>query len=289
MKCLKCSNEKFEIKKIWFTPEIKNQLIEVEVPCFVCKNCGSTLMDSAQMNILRRAAADRYRELNSLLTSAQIINYRECLGMSQAAFARHLNVGEASIKRWETYFIQDNSQNDHIKLKCDQLYAETNYLNIYWKYQESDIFSGNKKFSLEFFKQIALYLVTKTHESIIFLNKLHFYVDFYHFKKYGVSITGARYVPLKYGPCPDQYRIIYDSFERNGILKSRENNKYKTQVKPDLTVFNDQERETLEYIYNIYIKHGALYLYELSHKEKGYIDTTECTFINYAHARNLKI
>ncbi len=69
MKCLKCSNDKFKIGKVQFSPEIKNQQLEVEVPCFVCKNCGATLMDSAQMNVLRRAAADRYRELNALLTS----------------------------------------------------------------------------------------------------------------------------------------------------------------------------------------------------------------------------
>lgn len=289
MKCLKCSNDKFEIKKSQFAPEIKNQLLEVEVPCFVCKNCGATLMDSAQMNILRRAAADRYRELNALLTSKQIIKYRECLGMSQAAFARYLNVGEASIKRWETYFIQDNSQDDHIKLKCDASYAETNYLNVHWKCQEPDIFSGNKKFSLELFKQIALYLVSKTHESIIFLNKLHFYIDFYHFKKNETSITGARYIPLKYGPCPDQYKIIYDSFESNGILNNLKNNKYNTTTEPDLSVFDDQEKESIEYIYNIFTNRGARYLYELSHKEKGYKDTSECTFISYEYANDLKI
>lgn len=289
MKCLKCSNEKFEIERARFTPEIKNQLMEVEVPCFVCKECGATLMDSSQMNALRRAAADRYRELNQLLTSVQIVKYREGLGMSQAAFARYLNVGEASIKRWETYFIQDNSQDDHIKLRCDESYAETNYLNVHWKYQEPDIFSGNKKFSLEIFKQIALYLATKTRESIIFINKLHFYIDFYHFKKYGTSITGARYVPLKYGPCPDQYKIIYDSLEKNGILYGHEKNKYNTQTEPDLTVFDDQEKETLEYIYAIYSKRGARFLYDLSHKEKGYIDTSECTFISYEYANSLKI
>lgn len=289
MKCLKCSNDEFEIKRSRFDPEIKNQVVEVEVPCFACKKCGATLMDSAQMNILRRAAADRYRELNNLLTAEQIVKYREAMGMSQAAFARYLNVGEASIKRWETYFIQDNSQDDHIKLKCDESYAETNYLNVHWKFQKPDIFSGNKKFSLELFKNITLFLVTKTHESMIFLNKLHFYIDFYHFKKYGVSITGARYVPLKYGPCPDQYKSIYDSFDKNGILSSPEKFKYDTQIQPDLTIFDEQEKATLEYIYSLYSKRGARYLYDLSHKEKGYKDTSECTFISYEYANDLKI
>ena len=46
--------------------------------------------------------------------------------MSQAAFANYLKVGEASIKRWETYFVQDVVQDDHIRLKCDEAYAEVN-------------------------------------------------------------------------------------------------------------------------------------------------------------------
>jgi hypothetical protein len=44
--------------------------------------------------------------------------------MSQTAFASYLKVGEASIKRWETYYVQDVVQDDHIRLKCDEAYAE---------------------------------------------------------------------------------------------------------------------------------------------------------------------
>jgi hypothetical protein len=52
------------------------------------------------------------------LTSEEIINYRALLGMSQVAFANYLKVGEASIKRWETYFVQDVVQDDHIRFRC---------------------------------------------------------------------------------------------------------------------------------------------------------------------------
>lgn len=62
------------------------------------------------MNFLRRFAADAYRKKHNLLTSDQIIRYRESLGMSQTAFANYLKVEEASVKRWETYYIQDNVQ-----------------------------------------------------------------------------------------------------------------------------------------------------------------------------------
>jgi len=89
--------------------------------------------------------------------------------MSQIQFARYLNVGEASIKRWETCFIQDASQDDHIRVKCDAAYAEMNFLNVHWKLDEPDIFSGNKKFNLQIFKQVALFLAKETKASLIYV------------------------------------------------------------------------------------------------------------------------
>lgn len=246
-------------------------------------------MDANQMNSLRREAADRYRQLNGLLTSKEIIAYREALDMSQAAFARYLNVGEASVKRWETYFIQDASQDDHIRLRCDQAYAEINFLNIYWKFHKADVFSGWKKFSLERFKAVGLYFLEKAQISLLFLNKIHFYADFLHFKKHGHSITGARYTPLKYGPCPDQFKILYEAFENKGLIQRHGEHSYKAKVEADLALFDDQERATLEELYSMFKRRGGKGLYNLSHEEKGFTDTPECRFISYDYAKDLKI
>ncbi len=289
MNCLKCGCNKFFNQQVRFRPEVKEQVVEVILQSKVCENCKTPLVDAQQMNILRRAAADKYRELNQLLTSSQIIDYRENLGMSQAAFARYLSVGEASIKRWETYYIQDASQDEHIRIKCDEACAETNFLDVYWKRHKEDAFSGNRKFNLQIFKNVALYLVKQTRESIIYLNKLHFYTDFLHFKKYGTSITGARYTPLKYGPCPDQYRTIYSSFVNRRYLKENENHSYEVLIAPDLTIFDDCEQETLQYVCDLAISKGVKELYNLSHEEKGYVNTAECAFIDYKFAEDLLI
>lgn len=120
MKCLKCNKTQFIEQKVRFTPEIKGETLEVLVPCMVCENCESPFMDTKQMSVLRRYSADKYKENHNLLTSSQIIAYREELRMSQSVFARYLGVGEASVKRWETYYIQDTSQNELIRLKCDE-------------------------------------------------------------------------------------------------------------------------------------------------------------------------
>jgi hypothetical protein len=246
-------------------------------------------MDANQMNLLRRAAADKYRERHGLLTSAQIIGYRESLGLSQSAFASYLKVGEASVKRWETYYIQDASQDENIRLKCDEAYAETNYLNILWKHQEPDSCNGRRKFSFERFKNVVLYLVTKTRADLLFLNKLHFYVDFLHFKKFGTSITGARYIPLKLGPCPDQYKELYDSLENKGVIQKKGKHGYKANVEPDLSVFDEHERQTLEHVFRIFKLRGKQEILDMSHLEKGFIETEENAFINYKYAKDLQL
>ena len=75
MKCLNCDCEKFEIKNTRFTPEIRGEEVETVAPSFVCTNCQTPLMDSEQMNVLRKKAMDKYRKQHNLLTSEEIVKY----------------------------------------------------------------------------------------------------------------------------------------------------------------------------------------------------------------------
>lgn len=288
MKCLNCDSEKFESKNIRFNPEIKGEEVEVVVPSFVCTKCQTPLMDGEQMNVLRRRAADKYRKMHNLLTSEEIIKYRALLGMSQAAFANYLKVGEASIKRWETYYVQDVVQDDHIRLKCDEAYAELNALEVHWKSHSSDVYSGNRPFCLELFKQAVRYLVGFT-KSPLFLNKALFYSDFKHFQLHGVSITGARYVHLEYGPCPDQFQNIYKLFLLKGVLIPGGHHILKSTEKPDLTVFSDSEREILEFVAKIVHKDGGKALLNLSHEERAFKKTEPLQLISYEFSEDIRI
>lgn len=288
MKCLNCDYEKFESRNLRFNPEIKGEEVEVVVPSFVCARCQTPFMDGEQMNVLRRRAADKYREQHKLLTSQEIIHYRALLGMSQAAFANYLKVGEASIKRWETYFVQDVVQDDHIRLKCDEAYAELNALEVHWKSQSSDIYSGNRTFCLELFKQAVRYLIGFT-KSPLFLNKALFYADFKHFQQHGMSITGARYVHLEYGPCPDQFQNIYQLLLARGVLMSGGYHILKSIGQPDLSVFSDSEREALELVAQIAQKDGGQRLLKVSHEEQAFKKTEPFQLISYALSKTLKI
>ena len=288
MKCLNCDCEEFESKNIRFNPEIKGEEVEVVVPSFICTKCQTPLMDGEQMNVLRRSAADKYRKQHNLLTSQEIIKYRASLGMSQAAFANYLKVGEASIKRWETYYVQDVVQDDHIRLKCDEAYAELNALEVNWKSHSSDIFSGNRPFCLELFKQAVRYLIEFT-KSPLFLNKALFYSDFKHFQLHEKSITGARYVHLEYGPCPDQYQNIYQLFLSKGVLIPGKQYTLKSTEKPVLSVFSDSEKEVLEFVARLAKADGGQKLLQISHEEEAYKKTNSLELISYKLSKELKI
>lgn len=288
MNCLQCNGKEFEEKNCRFTPEIKGEEVEVVVPAMVCNMCHSTFMNDEHMSGLRKAAVDVYRKRHKLLTSEEIVNFRSLFGMSQAAFANYLKVGEASIKRWETYFVQDVGQDEHIRLKCDEAYAEYSALNVSWKTHPPDVYSGNRRFSWELFKQAVRYLVEFA-KSPLFLNKALFYADFKHYQLYGVSITGARYAHLEYGPCPKQYENLIYFMLHEGALIQTKGHTLKTKEKADLSFFGDSEKQVLELIAKLAKPDGGKKLLNLSHQEDAFIKSESMALISYEFAKHLKI
>ncbi|NGX63984.1 MAG: hypothetical protein KR126chlam6_01407 [Candidatus Anoxychlamydiales bacterium] len=288
MKCLHCDGDKFEEKNCRFTPEVKGEEVEIVVPAMVCTKCNIPLMNDAQMSQLRKAAADTYRKAHGLLTSEEIVNFRSLFDMSQAAFANYLKIGEASIKRWETYFVQDISQDEHIRLKCDEAYAEYSALNVHWKSHPPDIYSGNRRFSWELFKQAVRYLIKFT-KSPLFLNKALFYIDFKHYQLNGMSITGTRYAHLEYGPCPQQYENLIDFMIREGTLIQSDGHTLKSIETADLSIFSDSEKEILELVANLAKPDGGKKLLKLSHQEDAYKNSESMALISYEFAKHLKI
>jgi hypothetical protein len=236
-------------------------------------------MDAHQMDLLRSAASDQYRKDHNLLTSQQIINYRKFLHLSQPAFAEHLKVGEASIKRWESYFIQDASQDDHIRVKCDLLRAKENYNSLLALYDKPNKYNGNKKFSLELFRNVALYFQNNHARCYSDLNKLHFYLDFLHFKRYKESVTGAKYISLRDGPCP--YEFI--------ASRTHERFPYKSTQRHNPALFDTLESDTLATISSYYKTHGSAKFDALCCKEKAYQSTTDFDFLNYTYAKDLTL
>ena len=119
MICFKCKCEEFATKLAVVTQVVRDEQLDVETPVSVCISCGWQTLGKGQTDELRKRAADAYRQKNGLLTSAEIVSRRKSLGMSQSDFAAYLRVGEASVKRLETWQIQDTGKDKRIRLKSD--------------------------------------------------------------------------------------------------------------------------------------------------------------------------
>lgn len=283
MKCLECGNEKFTVKDVPETVDFKGLTITVSTPSYVCDSCNFTLTDTEQMNAFRRAVSDKYRQIKGLLTSEEIKAYRNRLDMSQEQFADYLKVGVASIKRWETYFIQDESQDDHIRLKC-----ENNEL-IDFITSIPSINTGYKRFDFQLIKNVILRLIP-VFKSPLFINKALFYADFLHYKKYQKGITGLTYCSLNNGPCPDNYGIIFKILlEKGDIAKDGGFNLLGLKETDDYDLANT-EVEVIDQILQIGEQRGANFIFELSHKEPAYLkNCKDFKKISYKDAQSLKI
>lgn len=126
MICLKCDCEKFEVGEAGVRQEFRGENLTVRTPVMVCQNCGWQTVGKGQLDELRKRTADAYRQKHNLLMSTQIHAHREALGMSQREFAKALGVGEASVKRWETWLVQEKSSDELIRMKVAQLLEERN-------------------------------------------------------------------------------------------------------------------------------------------------------------------
>jgi len=118
MICLECDHEAFTVGEAEVRQEFRGESLLVKTPVMVCSNCGWHTVGNDQIDELRQRTADAYRKAHGLLTSAQIKAMRQSLKMTQRQFADFLRVGEASVKRWKTWLVQDASSDELVRVKC---------------------------------------------------------------------------------------------------------------------------------------------------------------------------
>jgi putative zinc finger/helix-turn-helix YgiT family protein len=123
MTCKTCNVEMDE-KLVELEDEYRGETLTVSATGYVCPQCNGDWFGLDDVAEYGRHVADAYRRKHRLLTSNDIREARERLGMSQEAFARFLDVGAASVKRWEWGLVQDRSLDKLIRVLTDPNEAE---------------------------------------------------------------------------------------------------------------------------------------------------------------------
>ena len=164
----------------------------------------------------------------------------------------------------------------------------------------SDLTSGFKEYDLDKLENMILYLVKRLNgEFITKLNKILWYCDFLHFKESSVSITGAQYVHLQYGPVPNGYDFVTDMMQRERLLDKKEivfntredvlGEKLTALVEPDESMFSEKEIQVMNFVTDTFRNYTATSIKNKSHQEIAYTRTEDGEIISYEYAKELSL
>jgi putative zinc finger/helix-turn-helix YgiT family protein len=330
-----CSNCERETRLELVTKEevirVRNKPIKIELQYLRCVECGDEAFDPG-LNVDPFSLAYRkYRKEYGFLQPEEIREWRKANKLTQGELAKLLGVGGATISRYENGALQDPSHEKLLRLAM-------NPSNLLQLIEESEgVFTESKKRRLiEGLEQVqaggnsidSTIMVSlgnykpneysgyrrldleKLYSAILFfckegvlktkLNKLLFYADFKHYKGYAISITGARYAHIPFGPAPDNYEIYYGALSSKKAIQFMEEiypakrggepvvgEIIKAVKKPDLSLFAASELRIMASVQEDFEKYNAREITDFSHKEVGYQETEDGGTISYDYAKKL--
>ncbi|MDB4444425.1 DUF4065 domain-containing protein [bacterium] len=266
-KVIKCSNGhgKMMLKK--FRKNINFRGIDLTYlsEVYACPVCGVKASDTEPTATAQREISDAYRKAVYLLTGKEIREGRKKLKLSQDALARRMNVGIASIKRWEGGLIQTKSMDRALRLVLRGRISEDHY-------------NGNRTFSipriklvLKQFESILGKTILKKRDKMLFAAKYLWYADMVAFRETEKSMTGSTYAALPYGPQLNNYRDLIDEIKCASETSAER-----------LTL---EEKRIIAKIAETFPQEKLIY--EASHKEKIWEKKTTGAIIPYSDSFDL--
>lgn len=312
------------------TYEIFGEKIDVDAKVRTCLECGEQLYDEELDNVTLVNAYNIYRQRHKLLTAEEIRQIREQYGLSQRGFSKLLNWGDKTIHRYENGSLQDKAHNslliflrdpqnmreylsnnetgidavqkERLEKKLDDLEPEIErnnndrFISSYFLKKPS-IENGYKVFDFEKFYAAVLFFANTCDGLLkVKLLKLLNYSDMIFYKENGVSITGAQYVHLPYGPVPQHYDVLFGMLEALKIIHvdiKIDNGYEKHQIIPDCndyeSILSADEISVLQRVYKKFENFGSKEISQYAHKEIGYMETRQGEIISYDYAKNVEL
>ena len=199
---------KMVLKKAKQRMTFRGVKIIVPMEQYRCTVCGVEAGTVNQTARIQKTIADAYRKAANLLTGNEIVEKRKRLGLTQETLAKRMNVGIASIKRWEGGTIQSKSMDHALRIA---LVGQS----------IGDSCTGNREFSipriklvLKEFESVLGKHILKKNDKMLFAAKYLWYADMVAHREKGESLTGSTYAALPYGPQLNNYKdLIQDIIE----------------------------------------------------------------------------
>ncbi|HEY3282616.1 MAG TPA: type II TA system antitoxin MqsA family protein [Armatimonadota bacterium] len=314
------------------TLRVKGEEITHRIRLRICDTCGAEVYDEELDTVSQAAAFNEYRRRHDIPGPEELRSLREAYGLSQRDAAAILGFGEVSFHRYENGSVPDKAHANLLRdlrdpwevlkllLGSGDALPETRsadvearvrqrawentpakvrqVLDVATQRRRDDPYTGNRKFCAELLREMMVFFVHRLRGSYkTKVNKLLFYSDFLHFRHFGVSISGATYVHLTFGPVPDQYEDYLFQLEAfDEALERREVMLQTGDVVEQLVatraatmdLFSSTAERVLESVAAHFEGMTSKQVVELSHEEPAYQETTPKERIPYTFAAQLR-
>lgn len=129
------------------------------------------------------------------------------------------------------------------------------------------------------------------------LNKLFYYLDFISYRDRKESVTGETYVHLQMGPFAVQLqdKIIKEAKEKKLIIQKKdeslkfgERNRYQVLAIPDVSVFDDYEKELLDNICKTFKEWKTDQMIAQTHSEAPWVFSDANKSLDYKNADDIE-
>lgn len=312
------------------TLNFRKEEFTVKQRFYLCEDSGerftSTQLDELNLSLVYNA----YRAKHHILSPEEIKETREKYGLSAVKMSEILGFGSNSFGLYERGEIPSLANSKLLKLASDpesflQLVndweidnagtksklldkvnkmideeSETDFLENYLigNSQFSEL-TGYRKPSLARLKEMVVFFAHKVPSFKTKMNKLLFYADFLCFRELGVSMSGARYKAIPYGPVPDKFQTLFENLAETNVIDllytpldngGRKEKLIGREDRPfNLNLFTETEISFLEQIAARFLDTSPSDIVDLSHKEIGWLANEAAkNFIPYDYALELK-
>lgn len=232
---------------------------------FVCPECGLEAGTVRSAGNVQRAIADAYRAKAGLLTGPEIRSLREAAGLTQQKLAEALNIGIASVKRWETGMIQSKHMDYALRMHLQSNHPSNDTTG------SREISLSRIKLVAQTFEKILGRRLLKPKDKFLFLAKYLWYADMLAYRQLGRGLTGASYAAITYGPQLNNYIDLVKP-----IRESDEN-----EAEP----LSLEEARIIQRVADAFPNDQAVY--DAAHREKIWIESKTGALILYSCATEL--
>lgn len=308
--------------------EFRKSKFEIVYHYYLCEDTQEEFTDTQIDELNLAQVYNQYREKEGIPFSPEIRSIRQKYGVSAAKMSLILGFGINMYAKYESGEMPSISNGRMIR-GCDDVDTFRNYvlnctdisekdqskilrnidkIPLYDKFTDDRLskalFDWNKDgkesgytgLSIDKAKQVILYFAGLCKPFTTKMNKLLFYSDFLHYKRFGCSITGLNYIAIDKGPVPKRYSTLYDQADticKKEIIflngSSGEQLVPKNEGVFDRTLFSNSEIVVLEQVGTELKDMATNDIVNLSHKEIAWIENEKKhKSISYDYAFSLK-